>query len=197
MSDINKRIETIPASGQIKLAQENFFFLVNASAAVNVRVENDGIAEALNTVSTCKVRRIAPWKFLRILGTAGTTLEFFIGSCINDKDETDIPLTISSITGAVSVVEAPANVVDDDADVTLSPGDVLSVPQSLLRRRITIGNHPDSGSNLRIQGVGSGDAHGTVLAPGMYIRIDGTYAFDVLNESTNTDDAVVTTLTEF
>ena len=75
---IERRTQTINATGRADLARGNYFLLLVASASVDVRAVQGGTSEGFNGVlGGIVIKRVKPWDEMQILGVAGTTLEYF------------------------------------------------------------------------------------------------------------------------
>jgi hypothetical protein len=137
---IERRTDTIPASGVISTPRGNYFLLLTANAAVNLRAEARGSSEGFNgVIGGILIRRRLPWDFIEIIGVNGTTLEYFVGHEEVTDDETDIRLAVSVIAGAVNVTELPATSLGNIAPVTaLSGAETLLIPANAARKRVRI-----------------------------------------------------------
>jgi hypothetical protein len=138
---LTKFTQIIPASGELVAGNDNnSLVFLSATAAVNLRIENAGTGERFDDVTGgIYIRRIKPWSQCRFLGAAGTSVEYFVGTEFNDKDETDIRLAVTAIAGSVSVIDAPTTVISDTAPVIVPDSTQTPiVPVSLTRRMVRI-----------------------------------------------------------
>jgi len=133
---IERRTQTINATGRADLARGNYFLLLVASASVDVRAVSGGTSEGFNGVlGGIVIKRVKPWDEMQILGVAGTTLEYFVGSEEVTEDETDIRLGVSAIAGTVTVAERPTDTVSNLAPVVVATGAAASVVAASITRR--------------------------------------------------------------
>lgn len=195
---VEKRTTDIDVNTPLRLNQGNFFFLLEATGAVNVSINGNGFAEKNTGVTVFKRRTLKVWENMLVEATGPTTITYFIGTAINDKDELDVPLSIASIAGAVITAVQMPIAQTTDPDLVFNPGDADDFGPYLVRTRVTIGNLSTSSDSLRIQSSLDGDGFGTELAPGTRTTIECGIGreFTVYYPSTAAGTATLTVLSE-
>lgn len=189
MSTLERRSETIPASGRLELPRGNSFIFLSASAAVNVRLRGDGFSEGVDgATGGVRIRRVRSWDFIEIIGAAGTTLVYFIGTDETDEDLTEVFLQSTVIAGTTAVAEAPSATVATPDDNALPAATTETIAANLLRRRITIGCLSSNTVGFRVQASGANDLSGIEVQPGTFVEFRTTAALDIRNN----DGAVAT-----
>lgn len=182
MSSIERFSRTIPASGVIENPRGNVFLLIAATGTINVRFENGGAAEGVNSVNGgVRVERVKPWDAARILGTPGITVEYWVGSQQVDKDLIDVFTQIAVIAGVAAVAIAPAAAVADNAPVVVPNATLNQVlfAANLTRKRIRVfvdENNPDVCYARLPGGTGNDLAN---LQPGSVYTFEGKYALNI------------------
>lgn len=184
MSSIERYSRTIPASGVIEHGRGNVVLLIAATGSINLRAENGGAAEGVNgVVGGVRIERIRPWDNLRILGTAGVTVEYWIGSQIVERDLIDVFTQITTIAGVASFSEVPSAAVATPDDNTLAASATENIAANLLRRRITIGCLSSNTDGFRVQAAGANDLSGIEVQPGTYVELKTTASLDIRNNT--------------
>jgi hypothetical protein len=174
----------IPATGTLDLEPANTFFLVSASAAVNINF-NIGTTEGFtNFLTGLKVERVKNWRKCTIVGVQGTTVLLFYGISSHRDDSTELLQTLATISGTVNTFPAvgAANAVTDHADVTFSGATDTTIGANVARRWITIGGLSTNTASLRVRAHSSA-AGGAELQPGSSLTYYNINAFDVINAS--------------
>lgn len=175
---------TIPASGIWSGGPGNFLLFVSANAAVNLRLEQTGIAERFDGISGgLYITRLKPWQEMRILGGAGVTFEYLIGDEYVDKDETDVRLQIATIAGVAAVRQQPAASGVSTAKVTLATANSIDISANLARVNMIVCNESASLGSVWVRDQTATTDAGIELQPGSSVPINGTYAFRVRNNS--------------
>lgn len=181
------KTQIIPASGVLEIYGGNFFLLLATSlTSVDIRIErgNGGHAEQYNSFSAgLRVRRIEPWDRLRILGTAGGTVDFIFGKETIEKDEVDIITQIASIAGVAQVAIQPASSRTTTAQASLATATSLDVAANLLRKRIWVCSDSNNSGSVWIRDQAATVAGGIELQPGTSFPVENTGAFRVRNLS--------------
>lgn len=189
MSTLERRSETIPATGRIELPRGNSFIFLSATAAVNVRLQNGGHSEGVDgATGGVRIRRRQPWDNLYIIGPAGTTVVYFIGTDENDQDLTEVFLQSTVIAGVTAVALAPSATVASPDDNALPAATTETIAANPLRRRITIGCLSTNTVGFRVQASGANDASGIEVQPGTFVEFQTTAALDIRNN----DGAIAT-----
>lgn len=184
MSSIERYSRTIPASGAIESGRGNVLLLISATGTVNVRLENGGAAEGVSGVNGgVRIERVRPWDNARILGTAGVTVEYWIGSQVVERDLIDVFTQIATIAGVASFSEFPSAAVDTPDDNALPAATTENIPANLLRRRITIGCLSSNTVGFRVQAVGANDTSGLEVQPGTFVELRTTASLDIRNNN--------------
>lgn len=182
MSSIERYSRTIPASGVVEHGRGNVLLFVSATGTVNVRAENGGAAEGVNGVNGgVRFERVKPWDNLRILGTPGVTVEYWIGSQLVERDLIDVFTQIATIAGVASFSEFPSAAVATPDDNALPAATTENIAANLLRRRITIGCLSTNDVGFRVQAVGANDASGLEVQPGTFVELRTTASLDIRN----------------
>lgn len=186
----------IPASGTFKLPNPgNFFFLLNASAALTVQLQG-GLVGAGNSAANetfqglsagLRVQRLKSWGNLNLVGTPATTFTIFYGTETPREDSTDYVQTIATIAGnVVTVPGAMTGGVTDHADVTVAATTIdTTIAANPARKFVLIGsfssNAPTTPLNLRVGGASLAVTQGVELQPGQFISYQETTAIHVNN----------------
>lgn len=181
MSNINSVTEVIDASGQKRLPNGNFFFLISATSAVTVNLTKGGSNEIFqNAIGGLQVVRLKGWDYAYIQGAAGTTLTYFFGIGNFREDATTLQQQIATVAGTVAVATAPAATLTDTAPISPTvAGQHALVPVNLLRRRVTIYSDPANAGDATIFFRKAGGANDLgFITPGLYEDFDATYALD-------------------
>lgn len=181
---VERKSRTIPTSGVIELGRGNFMLLLTALGSVNLRADRGGASEGFDGITGgILIRRANPWDNMRIIGAAGVTVEYIIGSEVVEQDETDVRLQIATIAGVASFTEAPTASLANTAAVALPNAAQTAVfPVNLLRKRISI--TIDSAALANVFARTTGGANNVMeLSPGMTYEFKGTYGLDIRNDS--------------
>lgn len=175
---------TIPASGRYELISGNFMLLAAVSAAVNITTKRDGFPEEFNSVQGgLYVRRVVPWQAAYIVGAAGTTFEVFIGTEVNEKDETDIRTQIATVSGTVLVSTQPLSTVANTAAVTGATGaETVLFAANLLRKRMRIFVDENNPGTCYLRSASGGNAIAN-LQPGAQYDWFNTAAAWIRNDT--------------
>ena len=189
MSSIERQVRTIPASGVIEHGRGNVLLFISSTAVVNLRAENGGAAEGVNgVIGGVRFERVKPWDNMRILGTPGVTVEYWIGSQNTERDLIDVFTQIAVIAGIASFAEAPSATVATPDDNALAAATTEAIAANPLRRRITIGCLSTNTVGFRVQAAGANDNSGLEIQPGTFTELRTTAALDIRNN----DGAVAT-----
>lgn len=184
MSSIERFSRTIPASGVIETPRGNVFLLIAATGTINVRFENGGAAEGVNGVNGgVRVERVKPWDAARILGSAGVTVEFWVGSQEVERDLIDVFTQIATIAGVASVAINPTVAPTDRAPVAAAnAAQSVLFAANLLRRklRVFVDENNAGTAFARVTGGANNIAN---LQPGSVYTFDGLYGLDVRNDT--------------
>jgi len=157
---IERYVELIPTSGVIRRMTGNYMLLLTATAAVNIRADRQGWTEGFNGVSGgVLIRRIRAWDEMQIIGIAGTSVEFFVGTEVVERDETDVRLQIATLSGISSFAEYPAASFVDTAPVVVPDAtEAVLFAANGSRRRITVHVDPNNLDTCTFRAVsGSND----------------------------------------
>jgi len=178
------RTETIPANGQLISGPGNFFFMITASASVDVKMIGAGTSWGATGVSAGYLKaNVQRWDRLVIAGAAGTVVTFFVGDEDVSEDVTDIRAQIALIGGVTLVSEAPSTAISSPAASVRATGGADTIAANLSRKRITVSSISTNTGSLYLQSVGAGAGRGLELQPGMSLEIKTTAAIDVRNDS--------------
>lgn len=184
VSSVDSRSQAIDASGQLRLANANFFFLIASTANVSVVFSRGGSTETYALqVTGLQIGRVKPWDYAFITGAPGTIVTFFYGYANLREDVTDFRQALATISGTVAVAINPAATLTDVADVSQASGTQTAIGANLARKRITIGVLSTSLNSVRVSFVG-GAARGIELQPGTFQEFDNTAALIVRNDNT-------------
>lgn len=181
---IDSRTQAIDATGQLRLANANFIFLITASAAVTVVLNRGGSSENFaNAIAGLRVARVRKWDYAFITGAPGTIVNFFYGITEVREDATDVQQSIATIAGTVSVALLPGATLTDTADTAQATATQTAIGANLARRRITIGVRSDGNEPVRVSFSG-GAGRGIEISPGTYQEFQTTAALVVRNDNT-------------
>jgi hypothetical protein len=183
------RTEQIGASGYLPLAANNFFFLISASAPVDVVFEQRNKGYGATGLTAGYVKGvIEPWDRAVIRGAAGTVVSFFVGTESLNEDVTDFRMQIATIAGTVVTKELPAGTFTTPPTETIAPGDTFTVASDLSRRRMNVIAHPANTGLIWLNVPGTDAGDGIPLVAGGNAEVNGNYSFDVHSDSDNADD---------
>jgi hypothetical protein len=191
---IERYVETIPQSNDavpkqlpLERGPGNYLLLQVSSALVTVTLMEDGPREVFaNILGGLFVKRVKPWKNLRIDGPIGTSCTFFIGAQVVDRDETDIRLQTSVIAGVTLTADSPAATLNDNAPVALpnnAQTPVFAGNGSRRRMKVSFASNaviPPATVFFRKNAAVNNLME---VQPGAVYPFDGTYAVDVRNDS--------------
>lgn len=185
MSQVERYSQVIPANGRLELPRGNLLIFISSTAAVNVRIERGGASEGINGVTGgLRVRRIRSWDNVIVIGAAGTTCVYFLGSDDVTEDVTDVFLQVTVIAGTASFAEAPAATVADTAAITRATATQGQLfPANLLRRRISVHVESANAGSCYARALGGGANNIGELQPGVVYNFNGTYGLDVRNDT--------------
>lgn len=185
---VDTRVEVIPASGQIQLANGNFIFLLTATLAVTVQLKTGGSSENFTGLTGgLQVSRVRPWDLGAVItGTAGTVVTFIYGYTKIREDNTIFSQQIATIAGLVAVAILPASTLTDAPNVALPNAAQTAVfPANLVRRRIGISivsTAVYAGGTVFARKAG-GANNLVEINPGQVYSFDATYGVDIRNDS--------------
>jgi hypothetical protein len=187
--------DTVPAQLPIERGPANFLLFQVATALVTITLMEDGPREVFANVNGgVYIKRVKPWKNLRIDGPIGTQVTFWVGNENVDRDETDVRLQVTSIAGVTATVDTPAASIADKPTVPLPDGAQTAIfPANLTRRRISFSLLSNSvgwaansvfarkagGANNLFE-VQPGQIYNDTLTAGMDIRNDCGAALTVM-----------------
>lgn len=182
---INSFTEIVDASGQKRLSgNNNFLFLISATAAVTVQFSRGGTQEIFTgQIGGLQVARVKPWDYAFFIAAPGTSLTFYYGAALVREDASTLQQQIATIAGTVPVVTSPASALSTPAATVVGTAAASTIAANLLRRRITICSLSTNTGSVFIQTVGAGAGRGIELQPGQFVEIDNTVAMDVRNDS--------------
>jgi hypothetical protein len=184
--NIDSRTETIDATGVLKLANANFFFLISATSNVALRFVRSPSAENFSGVQAgVQIARLERWDYLFITGAVGTVLQFFYGYSDVREDSTLFNQQIAVIAGVTAVAINPSAAFTDTVDTAQATNTQTNIAANLARRRITIGVPPSAAANepVRVSGAG-GAGRGVVIQPGTFQEFQTTAQLFVRNDNT-------------
>jgi len=184
--NIDSRTETVDATGVLKLANANFFFLISSTSAVNLRFVRSPSAENINGFSAgVQIQRLERWDYLFITAAVGTVLTFMYGYADVREDATLFNQQIAVIAGVTAVALNPSSALTDTVDTAQATGTETTIAANLARRRITIGVPPTAAANepVRVSSAG-GAGRGIVIQPGTNQEFQTTSALHVRNDNT-------------
>lgn len=177
------RTQVIPASGTIRVAQGNFFFLIVASSSVNLTITSDGQTDNITgAIAGVKLQRVKRWQYLDIGGAAGTNLQFMFGLENVREDDVNIQQALATIAGTVATAALPSASIVSPADNTTAANTAVLVAANLTRRRITIGCRSTSPVAVRVSAAGT-TLTGIELQPGVFAEFDTTAQMFVRNDT--------------
>lgn len=176
--------DVIPASGQVILPPGNFFFLLNASANVNVQLQAGGITESFNGIQPgILLKRVKGWSRLVVSGSAGVVIQSLRGNETFRDDETSFQTLIATVAGTIAVQPGlgSVNPVTDHADIALgvSASDTTTIVTNA-RKSILIGSLSTNTVSVRVRGHGAA-VGGVELQPGTTVTYQSQGAFDLIN----------------
>lgn len=181
MANINSVTEVIDASGQKRLPNGNFFFLIASTAAVNVNLTKGGSNEIFqNAIGGLQVKRVRGWDYAYIVGAPGATIQYMYGIGAFREDDTTLQQQIATVAGTVQTVIAPAVTLSDLTPiVTAAATQAAVVPQNLLRRAFTLFSDPRNvGDTFIFLRKTGGTKDIGILQPGTTLTFTGTYGLD-------------------
>lgn len=179
---IDSRTQVFDASGQLRLANGNFIFIISASALVTIVLNKLGSSEtfAANAAGLL-IARVKNWDFAFLQAAPGTTVSFFYGIGAFREDNTDFRQALATISGSVNVQTIPSATYVDTPDVAQAITSETAIAANLLRRRITIGVLSTSLAGVRVSFTGGGNTRGIEIQPGTFVEFDTTAALKVRN----------------
>lgn len=192
---IQRYSQTIPATGLVEIPLGNFFLLVAVSGgSVECAITKGGTRERFpGVVGGLYIKRTEPWELIQIIGAAGLTIEYWHGSELVDRDETDIRLATSVIAGAVTTTEQPASgaITQTAPVVAVTGAQTALIAANASRKRVSFsidsanvdGGTAATHAYLRSAG---GTQNLQELVPGFtYGPYKNTNGFDIRNDSGN------------
>jgi hypothetical protein len=189
---IERYVESIPQTNDaipkplpLERGPGNFLLLQVAGASVTITLMGDGVREVFaNILGGMYVKRVKPWKNLRIDGAVGTGVTFFVGNELVDRDETDIRLQTSVIAGVTLTADSPADNLTDAPAVNTIAGQAALFAQNLSRRRLTV--FADPGNTVTVYGRAVGKLNNIAqFPPGSATELKGRYALDYSSAAIN------------
>lgn len=182
---IERYTYTVPASGVIQVPRGNFFLLTTATpTAVNLRFQREGTSEGINgAAGGVYMRRVQPWDFAELFGAAGVAVEFWCGHEQVDRDETDIRLAVSVISGSVAVVEQPLTSLGNLAPVSLTDAaETLVIAANAARKRLRLSLDSAGGGSVFLRSTTGGN-NIYELQPGTWVEFKNTSAVYARNDT--------------
>jgi len=184
MATMERYSRTIPANGIIELMRGNVLLLISATAAVNLRLENGGAAEGISgVIGGVRIERVKPWENARIVGTAGVTVEFWVGAQNVEKDVIDVIAQIATIAGVVPVSLASSAFTVNTAESVLATATSVDIAANALRKRLTIQASSGNTGSLWIRDQAATTNGGIELQGGQAVVLDTTAAMRIRNNS--------------
>jgi hypothetical protein len=187
--------QNLPTSGTMVLDSGNFFFLLANAAPVNVLfIYATGATEIMNGLQAgSQIKRVRPWTRAQIVGTGGSSVNFWHGYEFSREDQTNFLTTIATIAGSVAVTPAAASFTETDhADVALAATslDNATIAANALRHTVTVGSlssNAPATKNLRVGNstMTAAGGRGWELQPGQFITIPTPNAVYVANPDAN------------
>lgn len=180
---LERRVQTIPATGRIEVGRGNYLLYLTGTGAVEIRMERDGTSDRfIGVVGGLLIRRIAPYDTITIIGTPGVSTEVIVGSEVVDRDETDIRLAVTAIAGTISTTEAPASSWTTTVpNTTLAAVATVDIAANLARKRLWIQNDLNSATHFWVRDQSVTTSGGVQLAPGQSVVISNTGAIRIRN----------------
>lgn len=181
---VDSRTETIPASGQIRLANANFYFLINSTAAVDQAFSRDGSTETFQQMTVgLVVGRVRKWDYAFISGVAGTVVTFFYGISSIREDFTNVNTQLATISGTVATAENTTVLQTSPAQAAVATANANTITPNALAKRTYVSNLSGNGATLFVQTVAAGANRGIPVQDGQTIPTDWRTPFDVRNDS--------------
>lgn len=194
VESIPQTTDAIPKVLPLERPSGNFLVLISATAAISVTLINDGVREVFaNITGGLYVKRIVPWKNLRIEGVIGTAITYLYGSMNVDKDDTDVRLQIATIAGTTGTADVPATTITDAVNVAVPNAAQTAIfPGNGTRRRInfSFASNAAIGANTvfarkaggvnNLYEIQAGVSYGDAIIGGMDIRNDSGGALTAL-----------------
>ena len=184
---IPQTTDAVPQQLPIERGTGNFLLFQLASAVVTVTLLGEGVREVFSNIQGgLYVKRLTPWKNLRIDGAVGTSVTYFIGNEKVDRDDTDIRLQTTIIAGVTATAAAPAASVTALATVPVGNAAQVNIfPQNLTRRRISFSlpsNQTWAANTVFARKIG--DANNLFeVQPGVLYNDEITFGLDIRNDS--------------
>jgi len=136
---IPQTTDAVPVVLPLERGPGNFLLFQLSTAVLTVTLLGEGVREVFaNIQGGLYVKRVKPWKNLRIEGPVGTSVTYFIGNEAVDRDETDVRLQTTIIAGTTATADTPASSISDK--VTVAVANAAQTPifaANLARRRIS------------------------------------------------------------
>lgn len=160
-----------------------FFYVKSAAAALTIRTRGS-TTSPIEFTNVGAGLRFGPvpadkrWTYLDVTSASVQSVEVVV----SDDAEVDIASTVS-VAGNVTTTELPASAVATPAANVIVTASALVIAANAARKRIKICSDPANTGNVYIQATGAGAGRGIPLQPGLYEEVQGTYAFDVRNDS--------------
>lgn len=181
-SSVDSRTQVVDATGQIRLANANFFFMITATAAITVVFSRGGSSETYAAAQAgLQIGRVKPWDYAFITAAPGTSVTFFYGYANLREDVTDFRQAIATISGITPVSISPSATIADKPKVTTVAGQHALFAANVLRRRITVWSVPSNVGDTVIffRTVAGANSIGFITA-GLFIEFDTTAGLDYI-----------------
>lgn len=181
---IDSRTQTVDATGQIRLANANFLFIIASTAALVATLSRGGSTESFQAITTgLRIARVVKWEWAFLTAAPGTIITYFYGITAVREDATDLQQALATISGTVNIAEVPSATVADTADTAQASATQTAVSANLARRRYTIGVRSDSANTLRVSQAG-GAGRGLEVGAGQTQEWRTTSALVLRNDNT-------------
>ena len=185
VESIPQTTDAVPKQLPIERGSGSFLLFQLSTALVTITLLYDGVKEIFSNVNGgIYIRRVKPWKNLRIDGAIGTSCTYFVGAQVNDRDETDVRLQTTTIAGVTATADQPAAALNDNPTVAVAATGITPVfPANLARRRVGVqfpsnSAIPANSVFLRVHG---GANNLIEVAAGVIYNFSGTYGVDCNN----------------
>lgn len=178
VSSVDSRTQVVGASGDLRLANGNFFFMITATAAITVVFSRQGSTETYAAAQAgLQIGRVKPWDYAFIQAAPGTSVTFFYGYANLREDVTDFRQAIATISGITPISEQPSAAISDTPVVAMATAtQVQLVPANLLRRRVTITNPSSNATSILIRSTLASANNLAEIQPGTFVEYKTTAA---------------------
>lgn len=177
------RTEVFPANGRLYLSTGNYFFLISAGAAVNVRFYRGGseAATANGATSGYKLGLLPAnsWDRAFMDGTPASSVTWLCGHVELQEEFTEFEPAQTSFVPVLpqTVADAP------DVDVGGSAVAVIVAPVNAARKRVTVKLREDATAFVRVGSSTVTATRGLQLTPGQSKDFEGPYAVYAIRET--------------